>query len=146
MQTFVLVTIGVLFVTTVLYRLLPFRTAGDRRPFLALLPKYKKRIVSSESDQALEEKLARYGFRKTKQRGATASFTRGSVLGDLSIELAKVDVGLIRLNDKALEITVQAGWVAAFDTGDHWKLITELGRRLENTQPGVPVNDASDAW
>jgi len=145
MKTFVLATVGVLFVATVSYRLLPFRNAGDRRPFLALVPKYKKRIVSSESDEALEEQLARYGFRKRKQSGATASFTRGSVLGDLSIELAKVDVGLSRLNDEALEITVQAGWVAAFDTGDHWELITELGRKLESTQSRVSADDAPDA-
>ena len=131
METVVFAMIVVLAVT-LSYRLLPFRNAGDRRPFFAFLPKYKIGITSSGSDQALEEKLAEYGFHKTKQKGATATFTRGSVLGDLSIELVRVDVGLTRLNDSELEVTLQAGWVAAFDTGDHWKLITELRSKLEN--------------
>jgi len=131
MKTVILLVIVVLVVATFSYRLLPFRNAGKRRPFLAFLPKYKKLITSKASDKTLEQKLAQYGFKKKKQKGTTAKFTRGSVLGDLSIELSKIDVDLKRLNDEELELTVQAGWIAVFDTGDHWKLITRLGEELE---------------
>lgn len=131
MKIVVLVTAIILVVATFSYRLLPFRMAGERRPYLVFFPKYKKLISSCASDQSLADKLAQYGFVQNKQSGATINFTRGSVLGDLSIELSKVDVGITRVNEKEIEITVQAGWVAAFDTGDHWRLITRLAEEIQ---------------
>lgn len=131
MKTTLLLAGAALTVSTFAYKFLPFRKPGKQRPFLAVLPKYRKVIASGASDHALAGKLAQHGFEKTKQRGSTTKFRRGSVLGDLSIELSKVDISLTRINENSLEITVQAGWVAAFDTGDHWDLITRLGAELE---------------
>ena len=39
---------------------------------------------------------------------------------------------LLSFNGSLLWRFLQAGWVAAFDTGDHWQFITELGRELED--------------
>jgi len=99
---------------------------------VAFFPKYKKRVKHALNPQQLEEKLAEFGFTKTGGDDALMAFSRGSVLGDISIKLSKVAVGLERITDKELEITVHAGWVVAFDTGDHWQFITELSERIEN--------------
>jgi hypothetical protein len=118
---------------TLSYKFLPFRESGDRKPRLAIFPKYKKLVNHSLSDAQLEERLSEFGFRKVKHADSVARYSRGSVLGDFSINLAKVDVGLREISPGVHEVTVQAGWVAAFDTGDHWQFITELASKLENS-------------
>ena len=116
---------------TVLYKLLPFREAVGRKPLFSLLPKYKMTVHHSLTNEALEAELARFGFKKKKGRGDASCFSRGSVLGDFSINLAKVDVSLHEIAPGEHELTVQSGWMAAFDTGDHWQFITELAQKLE---------------
>jgi hypothetical protein len=132
METTILATVVILVLVTVLYKLLPHRIAGKKKPFLALLPKYKKRVKHSLTRKQLEEKLAEFGFRKTGDSDSLIKFSRGSILGDISIKLAKVNVCLETIAEHEHEITVHAGWVAAFDTGDHWQFITELSERIEN--------------
>ena len=132
MQTTILSVVGILVIVTALYKLLPYRVAGTKKPFLALLPKYKKRVKHALTRQKLEERLAEFGFKKTREDDSLIRFSRGFVLGDISTRLAKVNVGLRTISDSEYEITVQSGWVVAFDTGDHWQLITELSERIEN--------------
>ena len=132
LQTTILAVVGMLMIVTALYKLLPYRVAGTKKPFLALLPKYKKRVKHSLTRAQLEEMLAEFGFEKVGGDKSLMKFSRGFVLGDFSIKLAKINVGLKTIADNEHEITVQAGWVAAFDTGDHWQLIAELGERIEN--------------
>lgn len=132
MEIKILAVACVIVLTTALYKLLPFRRAEGKKPFLAFLPKYKKLVKHSLSRSQLDEKLSEYGFKKVKQESALGKFTRGSALGDISIKLTKVKVGLREISDNEHEITVQAGWVAAFDTGDYWQFITELSDKIEN--------------
>ncbi len=117
---------------TVLYKLIPFREADGRKPLFVFMPKYKKLVRHSKSNDELESELSRFGFNKVKEADAVAYFSRGSVLGDFSINLAKVNVALREITPNQHELTVQAGWMAAFDMGDHWQFITELGRELED--------------
>ena len=131
METVISVVV-VLLAITVLYKALPFRSLGTKKPFIAFFPKYKKNVIHSLSNEELEEKLANFGFKKNKESESFQKFTRGSVLGDISIKLAKVNVGLRRVAENEHEITVQAGWVAAFDTGDHWEFTKELSAKIEN--------------
>jgi hypothetical protein len=128
----IFIVVGAVVAITVLYKALPLREAGDRKPFIALLPKYKKRIECSFSNTQLEQKLSEYGFQKTKESDSKISFSRGSILGDISIKLAKVNVVIERLNGGECEVAVQAAWVVAFDTGDHWGFINELCEKLQN--------------
>ena len=119
-------------VMTVSYKLAPYREANGNRPLFVLLPKYRKLIQHTKSSEELEGELSRFGFNKVRQADDVTYYTRGSVLGDFSINLAKVNVALREVAPHQHELTVQAGWVAAFDTGDHWQFITELGRELED--------------
>ena len=123
--------VAVIFLT-VGYKVAPFRDAEGSKPLFVFLPKYRKLVTRSKSNAELENELSRFGFDKVKQDESVSYFTRGSVLGDFSINLARVNVALREINPNQHELTVQAGWVAAFDTGDHWQFITELGRELED--------------
>ncbi len=127
-----LTLVAALVLLTALYKLLPYRSLGDDKPVIAFLPKYKKNVIHSLTDSELEAKLASFGFKKVRENESSLRFTRGSILGDISIKLAKVDVGLRKIADNEHEVTVQAGWIAAFDTGDHWKFTRELSARIEN--------------
>ena len=131
METIVIVVVT-LVIITVLYKILPYRDLGENKPFFALLPKYKNAVKHSLNNVEIEEKLKSFGFKKVKETESSKMFTRGSVLGDISIKLAKVDVCLRKISENEHELTVQAGWVAAFDTGDHWKFTKELSEKLEN--------------
>lgn len=132
MEINVLLIVVFVALITLLYKVLPFREAGNTKPSLALFPKYRKLVQHSLSGTELEQKLSEFGFRKTKQKDSVSHFTRGSVLGDFSINLSKVNVALREVAPNEHELTVQAGWVAAFDTGDHWQFTTELASKLEN--------------
>jgi len=133
MELKILSTLGIVFLITVLYKLLPFRKAEGKKPSLAFFPKYKKRIKHSLSRSELEEKLSSFGFKKVKDEKTLIKFARGSVLGDISIKLAKINVALKEISEHEHEITIQAGWIAAIDTGDHWQFINELSNKIEST-------------
>ena len=132
MEVAILAAVIAVIFLTVGYRVAPFREADGSKPLFVFLPKYKKLVTHSKSNAELENELSRFGFEKVREDDAITYFTRGSVLGDFSINLAKVDVALREITPNQHELTVQAGWVAAFDTGDHWQFITELGRELED--------------
>ena len=115
---------------TLIYKVLPFRKVGDKKPFLAFFPKYKIRVYHTLNNEELENKLSKFGFKKVNETKGLLKFSRGSVLGDLSIKLSKVSVSLHKIEEGVHDLTVQATWVAAFDTGDHWQLTKELGSRI----------------
>ena len=128
-----LIVVAALVILTAVYKLLPYRSLGENKPVIAFLPKYKKNVKHSLTNSELEEKLASFGFKKVRGNESFSKFTRGSVLGDISIKLAKVGVNIRKIADNEHEVTVQAGWIAAFDTGDHWKFTKELTEKIENT-------------
>lgn len=127
------VALVAMIILTLVYRVLPYRLASDKKPSIALLPKYKKHISTSLMHSDLEGKLAQYGFKKLGSKNDTIYFTRGALLGDFSVKLMKIKLGVTPLEPYKFEITLQAGWLVAFDTGDFWTFITELSRKLETT-------------
>ena len=129
--TIVLVAVGVLVACTILYKLLPHHDVGLKKPLVTFFPKYKKRVKHTLSQYEVEEKLAAFGFKKTGGSGDLMAFSRGATLGDFSVKLSKVAVGLEKIADNEHEITIHAGWVVAVDTGAHWQFITELADRIE---------------
>ena len=132
MESTLAIVVVALVVITALYHLLPHREASGKKPAFALFPKYKARIKHSLTNEQLEAKLAAFGFEKKAESGSVMNFSRGSVLGNFSIELAKVNVTLEILSKNEIEIRVNAGWVAGFDTGDHWQFTRELVEKLND--------------
>lgn len=132
MEIKLIIAAAIVVAITILYKILPFRSAGSTKPFVAFLPKYKKVLDIALPDDVIEEKLSIHGFKRIGDSNGVMTFSRGSVIGDISIKLAKVKIGVKNLSNAKLEVTIQAGWVAAFDTGDHWKFIMELCKQLEN--------------
>ena len=132
METQLVVVLAIVILITVGYRLLPYRKAGARKPFIAFFPKYKKTVKHSLTDRELEFMMSGLGFKSSRKTDDILTFRRGSVIGDISIKLAKINVAMCKIMPSEHEITVEAGWVAAFDTGDHWQFITELGEKIEN--------------
>ena len=117
----------------VLYQILPYRELGAKKPFIALLPKYKALIQCDTSVADLSEKMRKLGFKKVSEENEIAKYSRGSIFGDFAIKLAKVDVYINPVSATEKEILVRSGLVAAFDTKsrDHWRFLNELSQTLE---------------
>ncbi|RUO34853.1 hypothetical protein [Aliidiomarina soli] len=122
--------IAVLVFTTILYKAMPYRELSATKPGFVFFPKYKHRVAKPDSDFHVEEVMSSLGFRKKESLNGITMYSRGSVLGDISIKLIKVNVTFTPMNDGSLEYTVEPAWVVAFDTGDHWLFSKELGDKL----------------
>ncbi|SFM70810.1 hypothetical protein [Marinobacter zhejiangensis] len=131
-QNILIVAVALVVVITAVYKVLPYRLASGKKPFFTLLPKYRKPIDTSLDVDQLDKKLAQYGFKKTKSDGNFNYYTRGSLLGDFSVNLIKVKLRMSKPQNRQAELTLEASWVVAFDTGDFWLFISELGQKLEN--------------
>ncbi|QCF24831.1 hypothetical protein [Hydrocarboniclastica marina] len=127
-----IVTIVIVAALTVLYKVMPHRELGSKRPKFSLFPKYRNKVPVPESDDHIEKVMSSLGFEKKKDRGGLSEYSRGFIAGDISIKLAKVKVIFYQSSEGKLPYTVEAAWIAAFDTGDHWKFAKELGDKLEN--------------
>lgn len=134
MELQILLVVGILAAITILYKVLPYRQAGEKKPIIALLPKYKIQVQNNLNDDQIQTILSDLGFKRTQHSSTQSKFSRGSIIGDISIKLAKINIILSKISDNQQEITIEAAWVAAFDTGDHWQFITELAEKLEQAQ------------
>ncbi len=139
---FVLTILAGITAFTLVYKATPYRTAGEKKPFLALLPKYRKRIRFGCTTSELESRLASNGFTKSATKNDVTYYHRGSWLGDFScnVKVMKVKLGIAELKDGMSDVTLEAGWVVAFDTGDFWSFLTELTRNLERKAPSEPAS------
>lgn len=121
---------------TMSYKLVPYRQLSGKKPTLAIFPKYRTEVNWASSDLTLmeiEKKLEESGFRKSKAENEVTFFQRGHLLGDFSVKLMKVKCGISTPRRNMSTLTLEAGWVAAFDTGDFWTFLTELKQELEKT-------------
>ncbi|WP_095618684.1 hypothetical protein [Halovibrio salipaludis] len=128
----ILAAVVVLVIVTAIYRVLPHRELGDKKPSLAFFPKYQNQVPHPGSDDETEQIMSSLGFKKRRSLGGVTEYSRGSVIGDLSIQLSKVKVVFHPISNGMLPYTVEAAWVAAFDTGDHWQFTKELGDKLKS--------------
>ena len=133
---FVAVTLAVI---TMLYKSLPHRNMGEKKPFISFFPKFKTKVKlpaslleSGNPEETLETVLSEYGFNKKAKNNSITKYSRGHILGDISIKLAKVNLLVTEPTSGYVEISIEAGWVVAFDTGDFWKFLTELKDKIEN--------------
>lgn len=132
--------IAALLVVYVLYRRAGPRDLTGSKPAFCMFPKYRFEIalperVHSATDQiqALTRELEPMGFRPARQDDHGAVFTRGSVLGDFSIKVAKLNLRFEWPLKPITRVVIGYGVFAAFDTGDLWKFSTELKTRLSGS-------------
>lgn len=126
-------------VITMLYKILPHRNMEEKKPFISLFPKFKTKVKlppalleSVNPEEALETVLSEYGFNKKNKNNSITKYSRGHILGDISIKLAKINLLVTKPVSDYIEISIEAGWVVAFDTGDFWKFLAELKDKIEN--------------
>ena len=137
MDWLIAVVVAVLGIT-ILYKLLPHRNMGAKKPAMAFMPKYKTQVTlpasmanSSNPAQELENLLSSYGFMKKIEHGDITKYSRGHNLGDFSVRLAKVNLLISAPKTNCVDLSIEAGWVVAFDTGDFWKFLAELKQKIE---------------
>ena len=134
MSTELIITVAVaLVIITGTYKFIPFRELRRKRPRFALFPKYRTHVARSDELKGpgkVEKELSEFGFAKVKVFGRASFFTRGHLLGDFSVKVIKVRLGVYQ-EPGGVGLTLEAAWVAAFDTGDFWVFLTELKQKLE---------------
>ena len=139
--TVLYLVVGVLAGIPVLYKVLPYREMSREKPGFSFLPKFKTQIALPASvtnaQQPMEELaklLSQSGFKKKSEKGQTAKFTRGHLLGDISIKLVKIKLLVKLQSNNSADLCIMAAWVAAFDTGDFWVFLNELKNKFETGQ------------
>ncbi len=79
----------------------------------------------------MNETLGSLGFERTGGRDGRSLFARGNILA-LSNATNRMNVGVTPGTGKT-EITLEAAWLIAEDTGDCWRLMQELCGKLEQS-------------
>ena len=137
-NTVIFVVVGLVAIT-LLYKVLPHRSIGKKKPFVSILPKFKTTVklpatllASENPEKGLEEVLSEYGFIRKSKNNSVTKYSRGHVLGDFSIKLVKINLLVTEPKSGSAEFAIEAGWVAAFDTGDLWQFLTELKTKIES--------------
>lgn len=121
-----------------LYRKIPFRRFTSKRPFLIFFPKYLlKNIKVNSVDTPLGKlehitsKLTEISFELKTNSPSKLFFSRGHFLGDFSTDIAKLDVYVDTDNHGELNISIEYGQFALFDTGDLWKITKKIHDLIE---------------
>ncbi|MFX1507947.1 MAG: hypothetical protein ACFFDC_17810 [Promethearchaeota archaeon] len=125
------------------YTLRPPAQHSEKKPTISFFPKYKTHInlsleviENANPIHALAERLIPFGFRLSKSETDFIQFTKGSVFDELlTFSGAKMKLILkfpIPLSQNST-VDVQYATFAGvlFDTGDLWKVTSDLKRNLE---------------
>lgn len=133
-----ILVVGALVVIFVAYRLKTSPGLPDTKPAFCLLPKYRVSlrlppdiVSSSDPISVLGQRLAEFGFSESKREAGFVRYSRGSLLGDFSIKIAKVNLTFPLPLEADTVVEIAYGQIAAFDTGDLWRFATELKARTE---------------
>jgi hypothetical protein len=114
----IVIAIVALTALTTAYKLIPYREIRDRKPRISFFSKFRKIIRLKINNNKLQSKLGSIGFKKVGTMNGYLQFYRGSSLGDFSVKLLKVKLQLNACGNDLSEFTLEAGWIAVFDTGD----------------------------
>lgn len=121
-----LVAYGVLIVH---YKTALPRRRPAKKPGIAFLPKYSFSMelpptiaVAEDPVALLGERLARVGFQLITHEGRKLRFSRGALLGDLSVERAKIDLEFVLPLTSNAHASIAYGAFALFDAGALWSL------------------------
>jgi hypothetical protein len=130
----------VLALLKVLYVLKTPASMPARKPLLCVLPKYwaivnidAAILNSDDPTQVIVSSLEALGFHVARQGPHRVELSRGHILGDFSIKIAKLNVRISLPADQKTKLTIEYGALfgAAFDTGDLWRVTTQLIERLQ---------------
>lgn len=104
-------------VTAVLYKTKKPVPMPAVKPAFCLLPKYSatiqlsKEIVAAENSvAALATQLESLGFSEASRSEQSVRFTRGSLLGDFSVKIMKIELLFPLPIEPISEVTVQSSW------------------------------------
>ena len=115
----------VVIVTTLIYKIIPYRQWKSGKPKLVLFPRYVAQYSSQTED--LITNIKEMGF-ESRSRNSN-SFMRGKAYGDFSAKWMKLE---IRIDEREKEIKVFAPLFGIiFDNGDLWKIVSNT---LSNTK------------
>jgi len=119
------------------YKLKPFSELSVSRPALSVLPKYlvsvhipESVILSETPSKSLERMLSNLDFKLEQTTDSDIRLSRGSVLGDFSLKIAKIRVSVPLPLLSETELRVEYGAFAAFDMGDLWTFCRELQEKV----------------
>lgn len=117
----------------------PIQFMEGKKPRIVWMPKYRALckpspdIINTEDPaRAITLLLSGKGFVCERQTPLALHFIRGYAKGDFSVELARVNLTVTLPITEETEMLVEAGWIAAFDTGDLWQLTQEIKSLIEN--------------
>jgi hypothetical protein len=128
----IVTAVAVVLVISLIYRIRPYRELPDRKPHIAVLPKYQAKLnLAGMTVDELESRLNKCGYQKNKESDNAIVFSRGSVTGDLSVEALKSKFTVAKPFAESTQATLEAAWMVAFDTGDFFRLFGELKERIE---------------
>jgi len=107
------------------------------KPSFCLLPKFaftihlpEELVGASDSVAELGRLLEPFGFAESAHTTGTVRYSRGSLLGDFSIRIAKVDLEFSLPLESKSHLRASYGSFAAFDTGDLWSFCSELRAKV----------------
>ena len=120
------------------YKLKSPRPLPASKPSFCLLPKFESSISlprsiaeAAQPSEPLAERMAEADFSVAQQTDDALVFSRGSVLGGFSVEIAKITVRFTLPLQSSARFSIEYGSFAAFDTGDLWQFTEELTARVE---------------
>ena len=120
---------------TLVYQAIPCRELPEVRPGFSLLPKYRTSIdwdSPAPDPIAIEQKFAACGFQLVRSDDHAMHYQRGKLLGDFSVKVLKLKCTISIPDNGSSTLTVEAGWMIAFDSGDLWTFTSELKANLES--------------
>jgi hypothetical protein len=125
----------------VAYKLKPAGVLPASKPRFCFLPKFSSSVAlppdvteASSPQEQLISRLEKLGFSVVRQSEDELVFSRGSALGDFTVEIAKLDITFDLPIGPSTPVEVAYGSFAAFDTGDLWQFTQELKSQLEHTE------------
>lgn len=129
-------------VVTLVYKALPHRQLPEVKSGFTLFPKYQTSVdwgPTAPGELAIEEKFAESRFELSGTAENEMHFQRGHLLGDFSLKLVKLRCRLTLPENGSSILTVEGGWMIAFDTGDLWTITSELKRNLPSESVHAPA-------
>jgi len=112
-----------------------------RKPLFCALPKYWAVVKvdtailgSDDPTKVILSSLESLGFHVVNRGPLSVNLSRGHILGDFSMKIAKLNlrISLPPARETNLAIEYGALFGIAFDTGDLWRVTTELIERLQS--------------
>ena len=118
-ELILVITIAV-FITTMAYKILPFRQWRAKKPGFTLFPKYIAKFDRPIPE--IEAELEKIGFKKSQDKPYV--YSRGKISGDFSAKAIKLKV---EIDEENSQIKVCASFFGIlFDTGDIWQLTSDI--------------------